>query len=198
MFAFYNRCLGSVVRWKKLLFLVSSVCRPFFTVNILSYHFLFVMSYGMPVLLEKKQKPHRVITPAEFNNRNQLQYIQEVKSSLSLHKMSFAITMHQTYMGLPDLPHLFSKPISQVVLSSNHMALCSYVREGVFQTTLPFKPSAPCYLVGGVFIDRLHCWSHCFNKDAVQIFMHIDLSPGFHQTSFPSELTCQWNSSPLL
>ena len=28
--------------------------------------------------------------------------------------------------------------------------------------------------------------------------MHIDLSPGFHQTSFTSELTCQWNSSPLL
>lgn len=70
VFALCDRCFGSVVRLKKLLALVSSASRPFFSVNILSYHFLFVMPYRLPVHLEKQQKPHHVITPAVFNNRN--------------------------------------------------------------------------------------------------------------------------------
>lgn len=54
MCALYDRCFGSVVRLKKLLFLISFASRPFFTVNILSY-LLFVMPYSMPVHLGKQQ-----------------------------------------------------------------------------------------------------------------------------------------------
>lgn len=55
MFALYDRCFGSVVRLKKLLSLISSALRPFFSVNILSYHFLFVMPCSLPVHFRKQQ-----------------------------------------------------------------------------------------------------------------------------------------------